>query len=90
MCHSLEEVKRLVARFDDSVAFVINHSGGKDSTRMLGFVRECFPNMPVFAVMADTGFEHQRPISAENFARSRCTEFNVPLTVVRSPRRTYL
>jgi 3'-phosphoadenosine 5'-phosphosulfate sulfotransferase (PAPS reductase)/FAD synthetase len=90
MCHSLEEVKRLVARFNDSVVFVINHSGGKDSTRMLGFVRECFPNMPAVAVMADTGFEHQRPISAEIFAHSRCTKFNVPLTVVRNPRRTYL
>lgn len=90
MCHSLDEVKRLVARFDGSVAFVINHSGGKDSTRMLGFVRESFPNVATVAVMADTGFEHQRPISAADFARSRCAEFNVPLTVVRNPRRTYL
>lgn len=90
MCHSLDAVKRIVARFDDSVAFVINHSGGKDSTRMLGFVRDSFPNSPTFAVMADTGFEHQRPISAEEFARSRCSDFNIPLIVVRNPRRTYL
>ncbi|MDE3103867.1 MAG: phosphoadenosine phosphosulfate reductase family protein [Acidobacteriota bacterium] len=90
MCHSLDEVKRLVTRFHDSVAFVINHSGGKDSTRMLGFVRACFPNAPTFAVMADTGFEHQRPISALDFARFRCAEFNVSLTVVRNPRRSYL
>jgi len=90
MCHSLDEVKRLVARFDGSVAFVINHSGGKDSTRTLGFVRKCFPNAPTFAVMADTGFEHQRPISAEEFAHSRCSDFNIPLTVVRNARRTYL
>lgn len=90
MCHSLEELKRLVSRFDGSVAFVINHSGGKDSTRMLGFVRECFPDIPTFAVMADTEFEHQRPIPAIDFARSRCTDFNVSLTVVRNPRRMYL
>jgi 3'-phosphoadenosine 5'-phosphosulfate sulfotransferase (PAPS reductase)/FAD synthetase len=90
MCHSLDEVKRLVARFEGSVAFLINHSGGKDSTRMLGVVRECFPNVPAFAVIADAGFEHQRPISAADFARDRCLEFNVPLTVVRNPRRTYL
>lgn len=90
MHHSLDEVKHLIARLDGSVAFVINHSGGKDSTRMLGFVRECFPNSPTFAVMADTGFEHQRPISAEDFARSRCADFDVPLTVVRNSRRTYL
>ena len=90
MCHSLEDVKRLAVRFEGSVAFVINHSGGKDSTRMLGFVRECFPNSPTLAVMADTGFEHQRPISAQDFARNRCADFNVPLTVVRNSRRTYL
>ncbi len=90
MCHSLDEVKCLVARFAGSAAFVINHSGGKDSTRMLGFVREFFQNTPTFAVMADTGFEHQRPVSAEDFARSRCDAFDIPLTVVRNPRRTYL
>ncbi len=90
MCISLDEVKRLVARFDGSVAFVINHSGGKDSSRMLGFVRERFPDNPTFAVMADTGFEHQRPISASDFARSRCADFNVPFTIVRNPLRTYL
>lgn len=89
MCHLLDEAKRLVARFDDSVVFVINHSGGKDSTRMLGFVRERFPNMPALDVMANTGFEHQRPISAQDFARAGCTEFNVPLAVGRNPRRTW-
>jgi 3'-phosphoadenosine 5'-phosphosulfate sulfotransferase (PAPS reductase)/FAD synthetase len=92
MCHSLDEVKRFVARFDSSVAFVINHSGGKDSTRMLGFVRESFPNPNIvtLAVMADTGFEHQHPVSAADFAQSRCAEFDVPFIVVRNPRRTYL
>ncbi len=90
MCHSLEDVKLLAARFYGSVAFVINHSGGKDSTRMLGFVRECFPDTPTFAVMADTGFEHRHPISARDFAQNRCADFNVPLTVVRNSRRTYL
>jgi len=90
MCNSLDEVKRLAARFEVSAAFVINHSGGKDSTRMLGFVREGFPDAAIFAVMADTGFEHQRPVSAVEFARNRCTDVDVQLTVVRNPRRTYL
>lgn len=40
--------------------------------------------------MADTGFEHQRPISAAAFARQRCAAFGLELTVVRNPRRTYL
>ncbi|AXC15423.1 hypothetical protein ACPOL_6179 [Acidisarcina polymorpha] len=52
MCHSFVEVKRLIQRFDGSVAFVINLSGGKDSNRMLGFVRECFPGATILAVMA--------------------------------------
>jgi 3'-phosphoadenosine 5'-phosphosulfate sulfotransferase (PAPS reductase)/FAD synthetase len=34
---------------------VINHSGGNDSMRMLGLVREEFPEMPMISVMADTG-----------------------------------
>ena len=77
----------LVERFDGAVALLINHSGGKDSTRMLGLVRECLPETTTFAVMADTGFEHQRPISAADFARGR---FGVPFTVVRNSRRNYL
>lgn len=40
--------------------------------------------------MADTVFEHKRPISAADFARQRCAEFGVELTVVRNPKRTYL
>jgi DNA sulfur modification protein DndC len=90
MCHSIDEVKRLIHRFDGSVAFVINHSGGKDSNRMLGFARACFPGATTLAVMADTGFEHQCPISAADFARGRCADFGVPLTVVRNSRRNYL
>jgi 3'-phosphoadenosine 5'-phosphosulfate sulfotransferase (PAPS reductase)/FAD synthetase len=90
MCNAIEEVKRLVNQFDGSAAFVINHSGGKDSTRMLGYVRNKFPEMPMYAVMADTGFEHQYPVSAADFARTRCDEFNVELTVVRNSHRNYL
>jgi len=37
----------------------VNHSGGKDSTRTLGFVRNKFRDSPTHVVMADTGFEHQ-------------------------------
>jgi len=90
MCNILDEVKRLVEHSDGPAAFVINHSGGKDSTRMLGLVREAFPDVATLAVMADTGFEHQRPISAADFARDRCADLGVPLAVVRNSRRTYL
>lgn len=90
MSQELEMVRRLVQRHGSNHAFVVNHSGGKDSTRMLGFVRENFPNSPAYAVMADTGFEHERPISAAEFARQRCAEFGLELSVVRNARRTYL
>jgi 3'-phosphoadenosine 5'-phosphosulfate sulfotransferase (PAPS reductase)/FAD synthetase len=90
MTQVLEQVRRLAQDHGSDLAFVVNHSGGKDSTRMLGFIRTNFPDAPAYAVMADTGFEHQRPISAADFARQRCAEFGLELTVVRHPRRTYL
>jgi 3'-phosphoadenosine 5'-phosphosulfate sulfotransferase (PAPS reductase)/FAD synthetase len=58
MHNALHEVNELVDRSGGSAAFVINHSGGKDSTRMMGFVRKHFPEITTYAVMADTGFEH--------------------------------
>lgn len=57
---------------------------------MMGFVRKKFLEIPTYAVMADTGFEHVSPISAADFARARCAEFGLELTVVRNPKRTYL
>lgn len=90
MATELDAVRRLVHEHGDDLAFVVNHSGGKDSTRMLGLIRKKFRDSPTYAVMADTGFEHQRPISAADFARQRCAEFGLELTVVRHPRRTYL
>jgi len=86
----LDTVRQLQQEHGDNLAFVVNHSGGKDSTRMVGFVHRRFPNSRTYAVMADTGFEHQKPISAAEFARQRCAELGLELTVVRNPRRTYL
>jgi DNA sulfur modification protein DndC len=90
MTQELEEVRRIAQEYGSDLALVVNHSGGKDSTRMLGFVRKKLPDTPTYAVMADTGFEHVSPISAADFARSRCAEFGLELTVVRNPKRTYL
>ena len=90
MTKELDEVHRLVASHGDELAFIVNHSGGKDSTRMLGMIRSEFPNSPTYAVMADTGFEHEAPIPAAQFARSRCAQFGLDLAVVRNPKRTYL
>ena len=58
--------------------------------RMLGRVRELYPNHPIFVVMADTGFEHVRPISAEDWSRKQVARYELPLTVVRNPNKTYL
>jgi hypothetical protein len=40
--------------------------------------------------MADIGFEHTSPVSAADWARPRCAEFGLALTVVRNPKRTCL
>lgn len=64
MATDLDDVRNLHKVHGADLSFVVNHSGGKDSTRMLGFVRRKFPDSPIYAVMADTGFEHQRPISS--------------------------
>ena len=90
MTQTLEEVRRIAQEHGNDLALVVNHSGGKDSIRIVGFVRKKFPDVPTYAVMADTGFEHVSPISAADFARARCAEFGLDLTVVRNPKRTYL
>jgi 3'-phosphoadenosine 5'-phosphosulfate sulfotransferase (PAPS reductase)/FAD synthetase len=90
MTQGLEEVQRMAHESGSDLALVVNQSGGKDFTRMLGFVRKKFPETPTYAVMADTGFEHVFPISAADFARARCAEFGLEFHMVRNPKRTYL
>jgi 3'-phosphoadenosine 5'-phosphosulfate sulfotransferase (PAPS reductase)/FAD synthetase len=90
MTDNLDEVRNLAATLGKDFALVVNHSGGKDSMRMLGFIRENFPDCNAYAVMADTGFEHQAPISATEWAQLRCRDYGLDLTVVRNAKRTYL
>ena len=73
-----------------STALLLNLSGGKDSTRMLGLVREKYPNLKTYAVMADTGFEHVKPVPAVDWCREIAARFDLPLTVVRNPKKNYL
>ena len=54
----------LIEKHGRDLALVINMSGGKDSTRLLGYILEQFPAVKTYVVMADTGFEHVKPISA--------------------------
>ena len=64
----LDEVRALQHQHGDDLSLVVNHSGGKDWTRILGFVRRTFPDSPIYPVKANTGLEHQRPISAAEFS----------------------
>ena len=57
---------------------------------MLGYLRDRFPKVPAYCLMADTGFEHVRPIPAVDWTRTLCARFGVELTVVRNPNKTYL
>jgi hypothetical protein len=56
---------------------------------MMGLVRPTFSDVPTYAVIADTGFEHIAPITAADWVRSRCAEFRLDLAVVSNPKRTH-
>src|SRR6266851_6160990 len=62
MADQIDVVRELLNTVGTDLAFVVNHSGGKDSMRMLGFLRDHFPDSETYLVMADTGFEHQSQI----------------------------
>jgi DNA sulfur modification protein DndC len=83
-------VDELIAQHGAALAFVVNMSGGKDSVRMLGKIRKLYPNQKTYVVYADTGFEHVKPVSAEDWARARTEQFGLGLDVVRNPNKTYL
>ena len=80
-------IEELLAQQGVDCAFVVNLSGGKDSTRMLAYVRELYPSVPTYCVMADTGFEH---VNAIEWTREIAKRFCCALTVVRNPNKTYL
>lgn len=83
-------LKDIKGRDNRNLVLVINTSGGKDSCEMLRQLVYRFPSLPVYAVYADTGFEHVKPVSAEAFAGQVCEELGVPFYVVRNPNKTYL
>ena len=86
----MQAIDDLVIGSEGSVALLLNLSGGKDSTRMLGLVREKYPTVKTYAVMADTGFEHVKPVPAVEWCQEIAARFDLPLTVVRNPNKTYL
>lgn len=66
---------------------VINFSGGKDSSAMLAYLCEHYPNVKKHVVFADTGWEHP---DAEEWSRKIVAMFGLPLHVVRNPNKTFL
>lgn len=66
---------------------VINFSGGKDSTAMLAFLVEQYPDVKKHVVFADTGWEHP---DAEEWSRKIVGLFGLTLHVVRNPNKTFL
>lgn len=66
---------------------VINFSGGKDSTAMLAWLCERYPDVPKHVVMADTGWEHPDAIE---WSRSVVARFGLELHVVRNPNKTLI
>lgn len=84
------EPAEFIADNSERIALITNVSGGKDSTRMLGYLRPRFPQIPTYCVLADTGFEHVRPVPAVEWSRRMATQFGSELHVVRNPNKTYL
>jgi DNA sulfur modification protein DndC len=87
---SVETINNLIAEHGHNLAIVCCVSGGKDSSRMLGCIRQHFPAVKTYVVMADTGFEHVQPVTAEAWARRITASFGLELHMVKNPNKTYL
>ncbi len=66
---------------------VINFSGGKDSTALLAYLCETYPEAKKRVVFADTGWEHD---GTEEWCRELVARFGLELQVVRNENKTFL
>lgn len=66
---------------------VVNFSGGKDSTAMLAYLCDRYPDVKKHVVFADTGWEH---IGAEQWCRGVVKMMGHELIVVRNPNKSFL
>jgi DNA sulfur modification protein DndC len=66
---------------------IINFSGGKDSSAMLAYLCETYPDVPKRVIFANTGWEHP---DAEAWSRSIVALFGLELHVVKNKNKTFL
>jgi DNA sulfur modification protein DndC len=71
-----------------NMELVINISGGgKDSTAMLGYICDKYPDVKKHVIFSDTGWEHT---DAEEWGRMIASRFGLQLTVVSNSNKTLL
>lgn len=68
------------------MTLIINFSGGKDSTAMLAYICDRWPDLPKQVVFADTGWEHS---DAEDWCRQLVSRFGLSLNVARNPNKDF-
>ena len=93
MIAGLAEVRELAWRNSRTLRWWRATPVEKDSMRMLGVLQRELPELPIYCVLADTGFQHQTPISAESWGpNSVCvSRSSCPVELlVRNPNKTYL
>ncbi len=64
MTQGLEEMRGIAQECGGDLALLVNHSGGENSNTNAGIRSQEVSGSPIYAVMADTGFEHAFPITA--------------------------
>lgn len=73
--------KNIEIAFDEQIPFVVNISGGKDSTALLLWIKAHYPSNPITALYNDTGFEHPGVLQ---YIQNLTSQVDVPLVVLGS------
>lgn len=67
--------------FDEQTPFIVNISGGKDSSALLLWIKAHYPSNPITAIYNDTGFEHPGVLQ---YIKNMASQVDVPLVVLGS------
>lgn len=74
------------AERNNKMEMVINFSGGKDSSAMLVYLCEKYPDIKKHVVLADTGWEHTGIVE---WCESIVSKFGLKINVVRNPNKDF-